>query len=417
MTAGWHTFASANMPSPFGAPFLQSSRRPLVEASARLVEGHLVDGLEALSRSRLEAGYGEGIKATTRVWRVKRVLVVQALPSDDVAAVLTRLEQDRLTARRSVGQFVGALGAVAPPGASDLPASRHLKSVADKYALDAHIAGPLSALSTSVAAWEKLIEDGAQHLSSSPALRAAVWRRRIALVSVAAVVALILACSGALGVWHHVVVSGAQERIGVAVAASDPCAAEGVDEEDLRHARPDQIEALDRLRADCAERREREAHLARCGTLAARVKAGTLGDEDRATAGEAYGLLQRVASVELAPKDLTVGGDVMPCRDTPAEADLWQAFVDSAAESAELWGRVETLSPHVKTLLTTDGPRLSEKSRDTLRFRVEGVTKRAIKKGLEPDLERARRLCGLVDDLGYPQDSWCKALARIDAKR
>ena len=112
-----------------------------------------------------------------------------------------------------------------------------------------------------------------------------------------------------------------------------------------------------------------------------------------------------------------VKGDEMPCADTPSHERLWKAFADRAAETAALWGKVEAISPFVQELMKRKDVALSERARETLLFRTDEVTERAIKKGVEPELERARRLCALVDSLDLPKTDWCKALSRIDAKK
>lgn len=406
------------MASKIGAPFVQASFEPLRAAAKKLAEGHLSEGLDALSRQRLEAGYQKGIEATMRNLRVPRGLVEQALPTADVQGVLDHVDQSQRTARRSVGQFVGSLGSLVPGGGGlDDSTSRRLQAVADKYTLDEHISNPVGALSESVARWEELLDQAHQRLSNDAALRAIVLRRRVLWAVIGVVFFVVLGCSAGAGMWHHVVVTGAQQRVAAFTSQTDPCVGEQVDEADLEHALPEQIQRLEQMKGACAEQREREAHLTRCAALAERVAAGKLAAEDRAEAGSAYELLARVAARELTPKDLTVGGDAMPCADTPSQSALWTAYTSSATASVELWGKVETISPHVASLLKSKGVGLCDRARETLLFRVEAETKRAITKGLDSELARARRLCGLVDQLGYPKEPWCKALDRIDARR
>lgn len=408
----------AIMASKIGAPFLQSSLEPLRAAAKKLAEGHLSEGLDALSRQRLEAGYQKGIEATMRTLRVPRDLVERALPTADVHSVLDEVDRCQKTARSSVGQFVGSLGSLVPGGTGlNDPASQRLRAVADKYALDEHIAKPVGALSESVARWEELVDHAHAQLSADAAIRAVVLRRRLVWAGIALALVVVVGCSAGVGVWHHVVVTGAQQRISSITSQTDPCAGEQVDQGDLEHALPDQIGRLEQMKGACAKHREREAYLASCAALAEHITAGKLTGEDKAAAGSAYGLLERVARGSLTPKDLTVGGDVMPCDGTPSQERLWKAYTGSATGSVELWGKVETLSPHVASLLTSKGVVLSDRARETLLFRVEAETKRAITKGLESELARARRLCGLVDQLGYPKEPWCKALGRIDSKK
>ena len=156
--------------------------------------------------------------------------------------------------------------------------------------------------------------------------------------------------------------------------------------------------------------------MAACSAMAERAMAGQWDKSDEPLAGPSRDLLTRVTSKGLTPKDLLVGASAMPCQDTPSGERFWRAYVASATGSVALWGEADAMSAHVKTLLTGPGVSLSPEAKEVLVSRVEADTKRAITKGLEPDLDHARRLCALVDQLGYPKEPWCKAMDRIDKR-
>lgn len=405
------------MASNFGAPFVESSFEPLRVAATKLAEGHLSEGLEALSRRRLQESFEQGIDATARSLRVPRDMVIAALPLHEVGTVLEEVDRCQQRARGSVGQFVGTLGSLLPGAGPPEPASRRLGAVADKYALDEHIAVPFSDLSAAVARWEDLLHRASAGLAGDRAIRGVVWRRRLMWIGLAAVVSLVLASALTAGAWHHVVVTGAQERIAAVVGQHDPCQVEQVRLEDREHATAEQIEKLASMRKQCDEVRQREAYVSACVQLADHVAAGRLHPEDKGAAKSAHALLERVATGAMTPQDLTVDGDEMPCADTPSHDRLWKTFADRAASAPELWGKVESISPFVRDLLKRKDVELSQGARETLLHRVDDVTERAIKKGLEPELDRARRLCALADSIALPKTDWCKALARIDAKK
>jgi hypothetical protein len=192
--------------------------------------------------------------------------------------------------------------------------------------------------------------------------------------------------------------------------------AEQVDAEDLGHALAEQVQRLEGKKAECAKIRERQAYEASCSQLADHVEAGKLSEQDGEVAKTSRALLERVASGKVTTEDLMIDSEAMPCQDTPSGQRLWKSFTRSAEGAVELWSQAESVSDHVRSLLTAKGAGLSEAAREVLVTRVEKVTKRAITMGLEPELDRARRLCSLVDRLGYPKEPWCKALDRLDKR-
>lgn len=383
-------------------------------AAAKLARGHLSDGLDALSRERLQLGYGKGIDAASKALHVPRRLVADALPAHEVAEVLAEVERCQRNARGLTGQFVGALGSPLQEGTkSDSPASQHLRNIAVRYALDKHISEPVSELANAVARWEELLDRASQQLSSNPTLRSLVLRRRVVMAAVLLVALVVLGGAAAAGAWQHVVVLGAQNRIDALLADTDPCVAEQVDEKDLGHALEEQVQRLEGKKAECARIREREAYAASCSQLADHVEAGKFSEQDAEAAKASRALLERVATGKVTAQDLMIDATVMPCQDTPSAERLWKAFTRSVGGATELWTEAESVSDHVRSLLTAKGAGLSQEAREVLESRVEKVTKRAITMGLEPELDRARRLCLLVDRLGYEKKPWCKALDRI----
>lgn len=386
-------------------------------AAGKLARGHLSDGLDALSRERLQLGYGKGIDAASKALRVPRRLVAEAVPAQEVAEVLEEVERCQRSARGLTGQFVGALGSPLQEGTkSDSPASQHLRNIAARYALDEHISGPVSDLAGAVARWEELLDRAALQLSADPTLRRIVLRRRVVMAIVSLVALLILAGAAGAGAWQHVVVLGAQKRIDTLLAETDPCSVEQVDENDLGHALAEQVQRIEGKKRECAKIREREAYEASCSQLADHVETGKLSEQDGEAAKASRALLERVASGKVTAQDLMIDATAMPCQDTPSGQRLWKSFTRSAGGAVELWTEAESVSDHVRSLLTAKGAGLSEEARQVLVNRVEKVTKRAITMGLEPELDRARRLCSLVDRLGYPKEPWCKALDRISRK-
>lgn len=402
------------MASAIGAPFVRACSMPLRIAASKLNEGRLFEGLEALSKENLQQAFGDGVDATARSLAVPRERVLQALPVAELQHALEDVARCQLAARSSVSQFAGTLGS--DLSTSDEPASQRLLGVAAKYALDAHIANPVRSLAEAVAHCEACVDRAGLQLSTDPALRAVRARKRLLLVAAAlGVLAVILAAAG-IGAWHHVVVTGARDRVAAIVALPDPCSCETVADADLEHARPNQKQHLEAMKNACAANRRREAHIAACDILASHVESGSLNESDKGTAGSAHALLRRIAVKDLRSEDLTIGPDAMPCADTPSHDRLWKSFTGAATQSASLWGEVESISDHVRSLLIREGVSLSPQAKETLVHRVEAVTKRAITTGLEPELARARRLCTLVDQLGYEKKPWCKALDRIEKR-
>ena len=399
----------------FGAPFVRSSMEPLRVAVEKLACGQVTDGLEALGADRLKAGYEKGIDDVTRSLRLSRDVVERAMPTDEVATLLQEVARCQGVARGSVGQFVGALGSLVPPQTKPEAASQHLRAIAARYALDEHIAQPVHALAEAVARWEAMIEQAGAALAIDPAIRQVVFRRRMLVAAGAGVVLAVLAVVASAFAWHRVVVTGARDRIATAVGNADPCAGD-VDPADMGHALPEQLDAVAKRGQECARKREREAYVAACSAMAERAMAGQWDKSDEPLAGPSRDLLTRVTSKGLTPKDLLVDPSAMPCQDTPSGERFWKAYVASATGSVALWGEADAMSGHVKTLLTGAGVSLSPEAKEALVTRVETDTKRAITKGLKPDLDHARRLCALVDQLGYPKEPWCKAMDRIDKR-
>lgn len=399
----------------FGAPFVRSSMEPLRAAAEKLARGQVTEGLEGLGPDRLKAGYEKGIDDVTRSLRLSREVVERAMPTDEVGALLQEVAHRQGVARRSVGQFVGALGSLVPPQTKPDTASQHLRAIAARYALDEHIAQPVGALAETVQRWEATIEQAGAALAEAPEIRQVVFRRRLLMAAGLGAVVAALAVVGAAFAWHHVVITGARDRIASAVENADPCAGE-VDPKDMEYALPEQADAVARRGQQCAQNKERDAYVAACSAMADRAVAGQWDPNDARLAGPSRELLTRVASKGLTPKDLLVDASAMPCQDTPSGERFWKAYVTSATGSVALWGQADAMSDHVKSLLAGAGVSLSPEAKEALVSRVEADTKRAITKGLKPELDHARRLCALVDQLGYPKEPWCKAMDRIDKR-
>ena len=111
------------MASNLGVPFVESSFEPLRVAATKLAEGHLSDGLEALSRRRLQESFERGIDTMANNLRVPRELVIAALPLQEVPDVLEQVDRCHQRARGSIGQFVGSLGSMVPHAALQETAS------------------------------------------------------------------------------------------------------------------------------------------------------------------------------------------------------------------------------------------------------------------------------------------------------
>ena len=406
------------MPTPLGNHFVRHCLEPLRLSASKFGEGRVPEALAALDPEKLRDALQSAIRAVAQHAGVPFELVRQALPNVELGQTIEAIGAAQEQARGSLGQFVGSVGSLLPgvPQA-EKSASEELGALASKYALDPHIHDPVQALADHVSRWEQLVSAAGAGLSQNVALRGAVLRRLLVRVGVAAIAAVLVCAAISFVAWQRIVVTGARNRIDLLLAHKDPCAGASVLPDDAAHATVEQLARLAEQAKSCAKVRERNAVLDGCRALAEHVDSGAVGPDDEPLAGAAAALLRRVAARKLTIDDLQVGATVMPCQDTPSAQRLWDAYAESVATSPALWSEPGSVSEHVLTLLRgRKGGALDDASRMALIARTEVVTKRAITSGLAPELEHARRLCGLVASLQYPAESWCKALTRIDKK-
>ncbi len=400
------------MAADLGATFRRFALSPLLAAYDELSTGKVGEGLTTLASDRASAALRRGIEEVARRAGVRPARVETLLPVLDLEAALERLRASQQAAaivwshhRHQLGGFLAGVAEVTAE-AERPDAGWFLSRLAGKVMRDRQLSGPLDDLAADVTRWEQLVLRCADLLETAPALRSAFrWRRIRAAIAIAAILG---AAATAAALWVRN--QRSLDRVRAALAAADPCAAEGIAAADLERAAPEHRRAREERIARCVAARQRAAYETRCADLAGRVEGGRLAPEDAAEDARPPGILGRIAAGALETADL--GAEIaLPCSDSPAAARLDAALAKAASRSASAWADARAISPRLDGLRRSGALALDDASRQAIADRAEPVAKRAVLMGDAAAIEEAKQRCALGVAVGLTPGTWCAALA------
>jgi hypothetical protein len=415
-----------------GAILMRCALGPVSYAGQCIMASKVPEGLRELAPEGLWGGLERGIGEVAKKVGVGAPDVASLLPMAELQATMARLGARQGEAVAAWQLHAGQIGGLLQ-GVADLTVDGRapdvglcLERLAKKVSRDKPLAQPLAGLAEEVTRWHDLVETACSALDDGQTggrLATAYRKRRLrraALVALAVVVPVVAVADAAR-------IALSRGRVGRAIEQSDPCAVLSLDPADVGRASSDQGARIAERRAACEEGKKAEARRAeeeratqaklaeqqrvrnernaKCMALAGHVANGQLDDADRAIAGEAAALLERVAARKLATEDLGPGDPALPCADAPA-AEVIRAAFDSAVAGAP-WARVDDPSPAVRAALAARAGELPRWAKGAIAARANTASKKAIATGAPDVIERAVHLCELTKALGWPAAVSC----------
>lgn len=414
----------------YGRMFAVCALAPVEHARMELAAGRTAAGVAELAHDSLRAGLRLAIDLVARRSGARVSDIEALLPMAELAALLDRVAKTQPAAFREAG----GLAAEADSADSMAPVSLRLSDLASRSEAPGAGGTALGALAEEVERWERALSAACAGLDAAPVFVALERRKRAQLL-----VGGVAICVGAgllalYALAPALARRAAHERVGAALARTDPCAVGALADSDLEAAtEPEREEVASRfqrcgseaLRARkaaylekraAAQRAERERKArereAACAALADRVEAGALVDADAPVAGEAASLLSRAAAKALVAGDFEEAAPALPCEGTAAEPRLATALVKAYGAASPIWAGLDDLPPRVVALLGSHGDALEDRDRRALAWRAEEVAERAARPEAARLVPGAARLCSLKAALGFELGVPCRNLPK-----
>jgi hypothetical protein len=421
------------MTTQLGELFHAPAHEPFVAASDCFNRSRLGDGLRALDRENLEAGFRRGVAALAQLTGLPTAAVEGTMPYQELTAALDRVHKSQQKVLKSVRRqemTVASFGIPRELAAASSPVA-HLRELAETYARDKDISGGFRALAGDMEALETLLTRCVQSIDESPTLLASLRRRRLrrALLTYgsAGLLLLVLGSISAFSVQRSLRAqqeaaalaaqqearARAQQRIALSLARPDVCAPDDLGAEDRALLDDAQRAQLESRKQRCEQERKASERRQQCEALLSHVDRNQLTAEDAALAGPSETLLRHVAARALLAPDLLAGEAEMPCADQPVSGKLWGLFARAAVASPMMWGLAEGISPRAAAELSRPGQLPPDASLRTLAFHAERVATLALQHGREPEVGRARSLCEYKATLGQALALSCEKVRKL----
>jgi hypothetical protein len=421
------------MTTQLGELFHASAREPFVAASNCFNRSRLGDGLRALDRENLEAGFQKGVATLVQLTGLPASAIEGAMPYQELSGALDlthKSQQKLLKSVRRQEMTVASFGIPRELAAASSPVA-HLRELAETYARDKDISGGFRALAADTEALEALLARCVQAIDESPTLLASLRQRRLrrALLTYGSAGLLLLVLVGisafaiqrslraqeeaAAAAAQQEAKARAQQRITASLARPDVCAPDDLSPEDRALLDDAQRSQLASRKQRCEQEQKAREQRQRCETLLAHVDRNQLTPEDAALAGPSEGLLRHVAARSLQAPDLLAGEAEMPCADQPVSGKLWELYARAAVASPMLWGLAEGISRRAATELSKPGQLPPDASLRTIAFHAERVATLALQHGREPEVGRARSLCEYKSALGQALALSCEKVRKL----
>ncbi len=417
--------------------FLRAAMGPVEYAGSCIVANKIETGLVELGPEGLSDAYRRGIADVARLVGVTSSEVEAILPAQEVGSALDRLRSSHPRALQAWRSHAGPFGFLDVVTALTVDGRRPeigiaLERVAGKVRHDRELSAPLEALAVDITAWEDLVVRS-RHILEDRGWLAAALRRRVIKRTAFGLFALTLLISiTASIVWVRI----QKDRVRALVERTSPCEAENIQSAELSWASQEQKDLLGQKAETCKQEREaarvaaereaeQRAQLEReqarvaaqkraCEDLASAVEKGELGEPEKATAGAAAALWQRVAKKALADADAGPTDPTFPCADDAAvKKRLEAAFTSALLIDPLLWARRADPSPHVIGVLTARKAELPDKGLIGLADNAERSAKAGLSRGDKAQIATARRRCALATALGVAGHAGCNGLASV----
>lgn len=420
------------MAAKLGAILTRCALGPLSYAGGCIMASKVPDGLRELAPEGLWGGLERGVDEVALRVGVGRMDVQRLLPMGELQVAMNQLEAAQRDAVAAWQLHAGHLGGLMA-GIADLTvdgrspdAGLCLERLAKKVSRDKPLAGPLRVLADAVTRWQELLEASCVALEDEKTggrLARMYRRRQLAKAALAGSVAVAMVAVGALVARTAM----ARSRVDAALGAADPCAVHALALGDVAHASEAQAARLAERAKTCddgrvaeakrveeqhareakvaAEERVRAAHAAGCRALADHLAARSIDDADRAVAGDAASLVERVATRSLQAADLGPKDAPLPCLDTPMAGAVRAVFARAVVVSP--WTRSDELSPAARSALAAAAGDVPRWAKGVVAARANTAAKQAIRSGNPDSMERAAALCELTTSLHWPAGSAC----------
>lgn len=427
------------MAAKLGAILTRCALGPVSYAGGCIMASKVPDGLRELAPEGLWAGLERGIDEVAQRVGVGRMDVQSLLPMGELQVAMNLLGAAQRDAVAAWQLYAGHLGGLMA-GIADLTvdgrspdAGLCLERLAKKVSRDKPLAGPLHTLADAVTRWQELLEASCLALedeNTGGRLAKMYRRRQLAKAALAGSVAVVVVAVGALVAVYAL----ARSRVDAALLAADPCAVHALAAGDSARASEPQKARLAERSKTCdegraaeakrvedqhaheakvaAEERVRAAHAAACRVLAEHLAARSIDDADRAVAGDAASLLERVATRSLQAADLGPKDAPLPCLDTAMAGAVRAVFARAVVVSE--WTRSDALSPAARSALAETAGDVPRWAKGVVAARADAAARQAIRSGDPDSMEHAAALCELTTSLHWPAGGAC---AGVLAKR
>ncbi len=198
-------------------------------------------------------------------------------------------------------------------------------------------------------------------------------------------------------------------RVESALAATDPCAVQGLAKEDIEVVsthRPTLKSQCNDVLAACVRNQS-------CKTLKAVLKSRSSKQVGSLLAKHNPALVRRIITNSLVLTDLKRTPETLPCKEHPQADVMWKALVKAASNSKTAWVTIDSPADISKPLLEALAalkPSLSPSSADALHRRVESLVKDKLSTATtSKELLDTVMLCALEQRFGIDNDKVCNA--------
>jgi hypothetical protein len=360
-------------------------------------------------------------------------MVTRLLPFDELRPLVERIEQNQRTATEQWQVHTGHVGGLLA-GVADLTVDGRppdiglcLLRLSKKMKRDKPLALPLHALSEDLDRWQLMLTHCRDAINNGRDLVEAYRRRRI-VRAVAAATTLVVLSVILFWAYSRQLARG---RVDGKLDASDPCAVEDIQEDDLARASSDQLARVENKQEQCEELREEERraeqarrkeaerkaaeekkrreHLAQCDKLADHIEAGTFGSGDEVVSAGGADLLRRVAHGRLTKADVAAELPVMTCAGTPAGDRIALAIAAQVVVQGPYWLTLVSPSTSMAKLLTEQWAKLSAEQQKLFDGHVEELARRAVRSGDGEEMDRCLRLCRVKEQAKVALGGHCQA--------
>ncbi len=385
-----------------GDAFVDAALAPIRQATGRLQNGAIADGLAGFGKTELLAGLRNGITRAAASLGCPTSDVEELLGWATFEPAMERLHEAHETATRTFREHASSVGGLLTGLSRNTAVEEYrqsgalcLRNMAQRFVRDKALCQPLEALADEIAAWEALVAKGGDKLEHSTLVTRSLKRRQMVRF-VAAGLGLAVVIGGGVYTQSVKQAKDARQRVESAIINDNPCKVESIAATDLAFASENQLRRRDERTAACGLVRAREAHELACATLASNFGKGKLEAADMAKAKESATLLTRAIERKLTAEDLLVTKKDMPCQDTKAPEELFRGYVLHVRKSVGVWATALRLSDDLRADVDRSwlkGDVVAMDWLDELNRHAEELATKAILSGNPEAMQSAKASC------------------------